>query len=71
MSDEKAKFMETSSVTATLGLPAVCLLALEKLRDTKVGTHGSRVSYGITRGLDMKIRCLLGLSTFRLGLLGR
>lgn len=55
---------------AMLRLPAICVPALETLRDTKAGIRGSRDSYDITRSLDVKIRCLLALSTF-LGLLGR
>lgn len=55
---------------AMLRLPAICAPALEMLRDTKAGVRGSRDSYGITRSLDIKVRCLLALSTFP-GLLGR
>lgn len=55
---------------AMLRLPAICAPALEMLRDNKAGVRGSRDSYGITRSLDVKVRCLLALSTFP-GLLGR
>ena len=68
---EAAQMRSPSSWRLQVWKPCLdCVPALETLRDIQAGIRGSRLSYGITRSLDIKIRCLLALSTF-LGLLGR